>query len=74
MKAAARKLPIFHKGSITAATLSYRREETLKGKNSIAIEMVERALKAGVVADYLLVDSWYAKPEFSIEQKSLASM
>lgn len=41
-----------------------RREEGLKGKNTLALEMVERALDAGVNADYLLVDSWYAKPNF----------
>ena len=41
-----------------------RREEGLKGKNLLALEMIERALNAGVVADYLLIDSWYAKPDF----------
>ncbi|MDD3008698.1 MAG: transposase [Arcobacter sp.] len=41
-----------------------RREETLKGKNTLAIEMLERALDNGVEAEYLLVDSWYAKPNF----------
>lgn len=41
-----------------------RREEGLKGKNTLALEMVERALESGVDADYLLVDSWYAKPNF----------
>jgi SRSO17 transposase len=37
-----------------------RRQEGLQGKNVLALEMVERALEAGVV-DYLLVDSWYPK-------------
>jgi len=41
-----------------------RRKEGLNGKNLLALEMVERALDAGIVADYLLVDSWYAKPDF----------
>lgn len=41
-----------------------RRAEGLKGKNVLALEMVERALAQGIDADYLLVDSWYAKPEF----------
>lgn len=41
-----------------------RRTESLKGKNVLAIEMVERALDQGIDADYLLVDSWYAKPDF----------
>lgn len=41
-----------------------RRAEGLKGKNMLALEMVERALDAGITADALLVDSWYAKPDF----------
>ena len=41
-----------------------RRIEGLDGKNSIALNMVNRALNQGVEADYLLVDSWYAKPDF----------
>jgi len=48
-----------------------RREEGLKGKNTLALEMVERALNTGVMADYLLVDSWYAKPEFIIKAKEI---
>jgi len=41
-----------------------RKSETIKGKNTLAIEMLERALNTGIEADYLLVDSWYAKPNF----------
>ena len=41
-----------------------RKNEITKGKNILAIEMLERALDDGVEADYLLVDSWYAKPNF----------
>ncbi len=41
-----------------------RRAETSKGKNTLAIEMLKRALDQGITADYLLVDSWYAKPNF----------
>jgi len=41
-----------------------RKSEITKGKNILAIEMLERALDSGVDADYLLVDSWYAKPNF----------
>lgn len=41
-----------------------RRDEGGEGKNTLAVEMVKRALKSGVYADYLLVDSWYAKPNF----------
>lgn len=48
-----------------------RRIEGLNGKNIIAIEMVKRALKSGIDADYLLVDSWYAKPQFFADAKDL---
>jgi len=41
-----------------------RKSETLKSKNTLALEMIKRALDAGVEADYLLIDSWYAKPDF----------
>jgi hypothetical protein len=41
-----------------------RRDEGLSGKNTLALEMVKRALKQGIYADYLLTDSWYAKPDF----------
>ncbi len=42
----------------------HRKNEITKGKNTLSIEMLERALDNGVEADYLLVDSWYAKPNF----------
>jgi hypothetical protein len=48
-----------------------RRIEGLEGKNTIAINMVSRALKSGVDADYLLIDSWYAKPQFFNNAKDL---
>lgn len=41
-----------------------RRIEGLDGKNIMALDMVKRALNYGVQSDYLLVDSWYAKPDF----------
>lgn len=41
-----------------------RRVEGNSGKNTLAIEMLQKALASGVYADYLLVDSWYAKPNF----------
>ena len=41
-----------------------RRIEGLDGKNVIALDMVKRAVNQGVEADYLLIDSWYAKQEF----------
>ena len=41
-----------------------RRLESMKGKSQIAIDMVTRAVKSGIYADYLLVDSWYSKPVF----------
>ncbi len=48
-----------------------RRTESLKSKNTLAIEMVNRALAQGVEADYLLIDSWYAKPNFIKETTQL---
>jgi hypothetical protein len=50
-----------------------RKSEIIKGKNTLAIEMLERALDSGIEADYLLVDSWYAKPNF-IEQANELGM
>lgn len=41
-----------------------RRVEGLNGKNIMALDMVKRALDHRVQSDYLLVDSWYAKPDF----------
>jgi hypothetical protein len=41
-----------------------RRIEGLDGKNIMALDMVKRAVNQGIEADYLLVDSWYAKPDF----------
>lgn len=48
-----------------------RRLETMKGKSQIAIDMVRRAVKSGIYADYLLVDSWYSKPVFIKEMNEL---
>lgn len=48
-----------------------RRLETMKGKSQIAIDMVKRAVKSGIYADYLLVDSWYSKPVFIKEMNVL---
>lgn len=50
-----------------------RKIEITKCKNTLAIEMLQRALDNGVDADYLLVDSWYAKPNF-IEQANKLGM
>ena len=41
--------------------------EELKGimvKIFLALDMLQRVLKLGIYADYLLVDSWYVKPDF----------
>ena len=48
-----------------------RRLETMKGKSQIAIEMIKRAVKSGIYADYLLIDSWYSKPVFIQEMNTL---
>ena len=41
-----------------------RRQEGLQGKNTLGLKMIERALHQGMDVDYLLCDSWYAKPDF----------
>ena len=43
----------------------------MEGKSQIAIDMVKRAIKSGIYADYLLVDSWYSKPIFIKEMNEL---
>ena len=53
-------------------TVAYKRRlELMNGKSQIAIDMVTRAIKAGIQADYLLVDSWYSKPVFIEEMNRL---
>ncbi len=46
-----------------------RRVEGYNSKNVQALQMLKRVLDLGVYADYLLVDSWYAKPNFINEVK-----
>src|SRR5574344_2141494 len=46
-----------------------RRFEGNDGKNILALDMLKRVLKSGIYSDYLLVDSWYAKPNFINEVK-----
>lgn len=48
-----------------------RRIECLSGKNTLAIDMLSSALDYGIEADYLLIDSWYAKPNFIKESIDL---
>ncbi len=55
----------------TRTTAYKRRLELMKGKSQIAIEMVTRAIKSGIQADYLLVDSRYSKPAFIKEMNEL---
>jgi len=47
-----------------------RRVETTLGKNQLAMQMLKRALEAGIDAEYLLIDSWYAKPSFIQEARA----
>ena len=57
---------------VDVRTTAYKRRlEIMDGKSQIAIDMVTRALKSGVYADYLLVDSWYSKPVFMKEMNDL---
>ena len=46
-----------------------RRVEGNDCKNILALHMIQRVLKYGIYVDYLLVDSWYAKPNFINEVK-----
>ena len=48
-----------------------RKKEGLQSKLEIALSMVRRALRAGIRADYLLVDSWYSKPVFIKQIKEM---
>jgi hypothetical protein len=57
---------------VDTRSIAYKRRlEIMKGKSQIAIDMVAMALKNGVYADYLLVDSWYSKPAFLKEMNDL---
>lgn len=57
---------------LSSKTTAYkRRVEIMEGKSQIAIDMVKRAIKSGIQADYLLVDSWYSKPVFIKEMNDL---
>lgn len=57
---------------IDTRTIAYKRRlELMKGKSRIAIDLVTRAIKNGIQADYLLVDSWYSKPAFIKEMNDL---
>lgn len=53
------------------STLNKRKEEGLESKLVIALNMLKRAIKASVKADYLLIDSWYSKPNFIKDVKEL---
>jgi|GEM_PF-750126 len=57
---------------LNVRTIAYKRRlEIMDGKSQIAIDMVKRAIKSGIYADYLLVDSWYSKPVFIKEMNDL---
>lgn len=60
------------KNKLYHTTSAYkRRKESTLTKNTIALNMLKRAIKIGIKADYLLVDSWYAKPSFVKSVKEL---
>ena len=65
------KLEEFTKELDIRTTAYKRRLEIMNGKSQIAIDMVKRAIKSGIYADYLLVDSWYSKPKFLKEMNDL---
>ena len=48
---------------IDKRTIGYkRRQEALMKKNDLAVDMVERKKSRGIIADYVLMDSWYSMP------------
>lgn len=53
-------------------TTAYKRRlEIMDGKSKLALDMVQRAVKSGMYADYLLIDSWYSKPAFIQDMNEL---
>ena len=48
-----------------------RRLELTKTKLELSIDMIKRAIKSGIQADFLLVDSWYSKPVFIKQMNDL---
>lgn len=65
------KIEKFTKELDFRTTAYKRRLEIMKGKSQIALYLVKRAIKSGIQADYLLVDSWYSKPIFIKEMNDL---
>lgn len=65
------KVEDFKNQSYHTSASQKRKEEGHESKLVIAINMLKRALKAGIKADYLLVDSWYSKPNFIKDVKRL---
>ncbi|MDK2904635.1 MAG: hypothetical protein PWR12_711 [Eubacteriaceae bacterium] len=46
--------------SIDKRTSGYkRRKEAVRKKNDVAVEMISRALKQGIQANYVLIDTWF---------------
>ena len=44
----------------------------MKSKSQIAIDLIKRAIKARIQADFLLVDSQYLKPTFIKQMNDLS--
>ena len=65
------KIEEFTKELDFRTTAYKRRLEIMDGKSKLAIDMIKRAVKSGIYADYLLVDSWYSKPAFIKEMNDL---
>ena len=46
--------------AIDKRTSGYRRRsEAMKNKTDVAVQMIKNALKQGIQADYVLMDSWF---------------
>ena len=60
---------------VDVRTTAYKRRlEIMNGKSQIAIDMVTRALKSGIYADYLLVDSWHPEGISSFQSGHILSL
>ncbi len=53
------------------SSLDRRRRQAQKNKFDVSLQMVQRALAKGMKALYVLVDRWFAAPQFFLSLRSL---
>lgn len=55
-------LPFLHSAGLTdTALFQLERKESMMQKTDAAILLIKNALKAGIKADYVLMDTWFTK-------------